>query len=147
MEQTRKTAGRPGRPPVGKSLTPDAVAEAAARLIDAEGIEDFSMRGWASASGSRRWRCTTTSGTRRRSSTPWPTWRWRVFPSLRAKGAGGTASRGSVCAARDMARRHPNTFRVAFMRRVVPTAALPAVEGILAAFADAGLGPDAQAGC
>jgi hypothetical protein len=43
-----------------------------------------------------------------------------------------------------MARRHPNTFRVAFTRRVVPTAALPAVEGILEAFADAGLGPEAQ---
>ena len=53
-QETKKTANRPGRPPAGKSLTPQAVAEAAAELIDAEGIGDFSMRRLGQNLGDRR---------------------------------------------------------------------------------------------
>ena len=142
---TKKIANRPGRPPAGKSLNPQAVAEAATRLIDAEGIDDFSMRRLGQRLGVEAMALYNHFEDKEAILDAVADLTLARLPVPAGKGSWRNRIKGVCRAVRELARQHPNVFRVAFTRPAVPKAALPAVEGILAAFADAGLDPDGQA--
>lgn len=144
MQNRNKTANRPGRPPAGKSLTPHAVAEAAAQLIDASGIEDFSMRRLGQSLGVEAMALYNHFEDKEAIVDAVAGLTLTRIPIPPGKGTWRNRIKGVCRAVRELAHQHPNLFRVAFSRHVLPTAALPVVEGILAAFADAGLGADAQ---
>jgi AcrR family transcriptional regulator len=141
---TKKIPNRPGRPPVGKTLNPQAVAEAAARLIDAEGVHDFSMRRLGQSLGVEAMALYNHFEDKEAILDAVAGLALARLPVPPSKGSWRNRIKDLCRATRELARRHPNVFRVAFNRGRLPTAALPVVEGMLAAFADAGLGPEAQ---
>ena len=145
MQHARKTANRPGRPPAGKSLTPQAVAEAAARFIDAEGIKDFSMRRLGQSLGVEAMALYNHFQDKEAIIDAVAGLTLARIPVPPLKGTWRNRIKGVCRAVRELAHQHPNLFRVAFSRAVLPTAALPVVEGMLAAFADAGLSTEEQA--
>jgi len=140
----KKLANRPGRPPAGKSLTPHAVAEAAARLIDDEGIEDLSMRRLGQKLGVEAMALYNHFEDKEAIIDAVAGLTLARIPVPPLKGAWRNRVKGVCRAVRELAQRHPNLFRVAFSRRSLPTAALPVVEGMLAAFSDAGLSTETQ---
>jgi AcrR family transcriptional regulator len=145
VQNPQKTANRPGRPPAGKTLTPHAVAEAAARLVDAEGVGDFSMRRLGQSLGVEAMALYNHFEDKEAIIDAVAALTLTRIPVPPARGTWRNRIKGVCRAVRDLAHRHPNLFRVAFSRRFLPTAALPVVEGMLGAFADAGLSPEAQA--
>jgi AcrR family transcriptional regulator len=145
VQHEKKTANRPGRPPAGKSLTPHAVAQAAARLIDQYGIDDFSMRRLGQGLGVEAMALYNHFEDKEAILDGVANLTLEQLPLPPEKGSWRNRIKAACRAIRDLAHQHPNLFRVAFTRRVVPTAALPVVERALAAFADAGLSPEAQA--
>jgi AcrR family transcriptional regulator len=144
VQHSKKTANPPGRPPAGKSLTPQAVAEAAARLIDAEGIGDFSMRRLGQSLGVEAMALYNHFEDKEAIIDAVAGLTLTRIPTPAGKGTWRNRIKGVCRAVRELAHQHPNLFRVAFSRRILPTAALPVVEGMLAAFSDAGLSPEAQ---
>ncbi len=145
MRKNLRLPNRPGRPAPGKSLTPQAVAEAAARLIDTEGLAEFSMRRLGQSLGVEAMALynhfedkdailnAVASLALTRVKAPSATGPWQA----RIK---------QVCLSiRRLALEHPNLFRLAMTRPTPPSAAFPLVEGSLAAFAEAGLNPETQA--
>jgi TetR/AcrR family transcriptional regulator, tetracycline repressor protein len=143
-ESTKKTPNRPGRPPAGKSLTPQAVAEAAARIIDAEGIGELSMRRLGQSLGVEAMALYNHFSDKEAILDAVAALALARIPIPTDRGAWRSRIKGICRAFRELARRHPNLFIVTFARPVMPTAALPVVEGMLGAFADAGLNADAQ---
>ena len=144
MQNGKKKANRPGRPPAGKSLTPQAVAEAAARLVDAEGIDVLSMRRLGQELGVEAMALYNHFEDKEKIVEAVAGLTLTRLPVPPAKGAWRNRVKVVCRAVRELSHQHPNLFRLAFTRRVMPTAAVPRVEGMLAAFAEAGLSPEAQ---
>jgi AcrR family transcriptional regulator len=142
--ETKKKPNRPGRPAPGKTLTPSAVAEAAARLIDAEGMDDFTMRRLGQVLGVEAMALYNHFDHKDAIIGAVASLTLARIPVPPIKGTWRNRIKGVCRAVRELAHQHPNLFRLAFSRRILPTAALPVVEGLLAAFSDAGLGPEAQ---
>jgi AcrR family transcriptional regulator len=140
-----KTPKKAGRPAAGRTLSRDAIAEAAFRLIDREGLAAFSMRRLGQELGveamalynhfeDKEALLTAAAGLLlARVVLPDPEGPWQA--RVRA-----------ICVSlRSLALRHPNLFRLAMNRPSTLSVALPLVESGLAAAAEAGLTAAGQA--
>lgn len=135
----------PGRPPPGKALTPAAVAEAAERLIDSEGLEAFSMRRLGQALGVEAMALYNHFEDKEAILDAVASLALARVPAPPAKGSWRSRLKGLALGVRGMACEHPRLFRLAMTRRTPPTAALPQTESVLTALAEAGLNPEEQA--
>ena len=120
MQNGKKQANRPGRPPAGKSLTPQAIAEAAARLIDAEGIEDLSMRRLGQELGVEAMALYNHFEDKEAILDAVAALTLTRLPVPQSRGAWRNRIKSLCRAVRDLSHQHPNLFRLAFTRRVTP---------------------------
>ena len=140
----KKKRNRPGRPAPGKSLTPDAVAQAAASLIDAEGMEELTMHRLGQVLGVEAMALYNHFDDKEAIIDAVVSLTLDRIPAPPTKGTWRNRVKGVCRAFRESAHQHPNLFFLAFSRPILPTAALPVVEGLLGAFSEAGLSPEAQ---
>lgn len=145
MQPDHKKTNRPGRPAPGKALTPAAVAEAAMRLIDSEGMAEFSMRRLGQSLGVEAMALYNHFEDKEAILDAVASLVLDRVPLAPVKGSWRSRIKALCFGIRGLARRHPNLFRLAMTRRAPPATGLPLTESVLTAFADAGLAPEAQA--
>jgi AcrR family transcriptional regulator len=135
----------PGRPSAGESLTPKEVSEAALQLVLAEGEGALTMRGLGEVLGVKAMALYNHFADKEAILDAVAALALTRLPSPPTKGVWQTRIKAICHGIRSMARQHPKLFRVAMTRPTPPTSALPQIESALAALADAGLPPAAQA--
>ncbi|HUO07012.1 MAG TPA: TetR/AcrR family transcriptional regulator C-terminal domain-containing protein [Phycisphaerae bacterium] len=141
----QNTKKKPGRPAPDDALTPDAVAEAALRLIDKVGEENFSMRHLGQE---LRVQAMALYNHFEDKDAILNAVAGLLLSKIKVpQGNGSWQSRVRDVAfnLRKMALQHPNLFRLAMTRPTHPRSALPLTEAFLSALADAGLTADEQA--
>lgn len=143
--RTRKPRKGPGRPAAGESLTPEEVAQAALRLILAEGEQALTMRRLGEVLGVKAMALYNHFHDKEAILDAVAGLALSRLPSPPAKGSWKSRIRAFAQGIRDMAREHPDLFRVSMTRPAPPTSALPQIEMALSTLADAGLNPAAQA--
>lgn len=141
----RKPRKGPGRPAAGESLTPDEVAEAALRLIAAEGEAALTMRHLGELLGVKAMALYNHFPNKESILDAVAGLALSRIPLIPAKGLWKNRIKTLCHGFRTFALEQPNLFRVAMTRPEPPESALPQIESLLAALADAGLTPAAQA--
>jgi len=144
MQLEKKKRKRPGRPTSGNTLTPQAVAEGAAQLIDDEGMAEFSMRRLGQALSVEAMALYNHFSDKEAIVDAVANLTLARIPVPPPKGSWRTRIRTIAAGIRDLAHQRPNLFRLAFTRRTMPTAALPITEAVLTALSEVGVSPDAQ---
>jgi AcrR family transcriptional regulator len=135
----------PGRPAAGESLTPREVAEAALKLIVAEGEAALTMRRLGEVLGVQAMALYNHFPNKEAILDAVTGLALARLPLPPAKGSWKSRIKAIAHGFRSMAREHPNLFRVAMTRPTPPKSSLPQIESVLSALADAGLAPAAQA--
>ena len=141
----RKPKTGPGRPAAGESLTPQEVADAALRLILAEGEAALTMRRLGEVLGVKAMALYNHFPNKEAILDAVTSLAMSHLPSPPAKGAWKSRLKAICRGFRTFAQEQPNLFRVAMSRPTPPTSSLPQIESALSALADAGLAPVAQA--
>jgi TetR/AcrR family tetracycline transcriptional repressor len=145
QNRTRKPQKGPGRPAAGESLTPQEVAEAAMRLILAEGEQALTMRRLGEVLGVKAMALYNHFPDKDAILDAVASLAIARLPAPPAKGSWKSRIKTICHGIRSMALEHPNLFRVAMTRPTPPSSAMPQIEAALSALADSGLGPAAQA--
>lgn len=145
QNRTRKPQKGPGRPAAGKSLTPVEVAEAAMRLILAEGEQALTMRRLGEMLGVKAMALYNHFPDKDAILDAVAGLAIARLPAPPAKGPWRSRIKAICHGIRSMALEHPNLFRVAMTRPTPPSGAFPQIESALSALTDAGLNPAAQA--
>ena len=141
----KQPSKRPGRPAGGNTLTPEAVARAAAQIIDAEGEAGLSMRRLGQMLGVKATAFYNHFPDKSSILDAVADLATRLIPAPQLGGSWRKRIKDLCLGARRMALDHPHLFRLAMSRPSLVAGALPLVEGALAAFSDAGLTPAEQA--
>jgi AcrR family transcriptional regulator len=135
----------PGRPAAGESLTPREVADAALKLIVAEGEGALTMRRLGEVLGVQAMALYNHFPNKEAILDAVTGLALARLPQPPGKGSWKSRIKAIAHGFRGMALEHPNLFRVAMVRPTPPESSLPQIEAVLSALADAGLTPAAQA--
>jgi AcrR family transcriptional regulator len=135
----------PGRPSASESLTPKEVSEAALQLILAEGEAALTMRRLGEVLGVKAMALYNHFADKEAILDAVAALALTRLPPPPTKGPWHARIKATCHGVRGIARQHPNLFRVAMTRPTPPANALPQIESVLSALADAGLPPAAQA--
>lgn len=136
---------KPGRPPAGTTLTPRAITAAATRLIQTEGEAAFTMRRLGDTLGVKAMALYNHFADKDAILDAVALATLTELPVPPAKGPWQARIRAISHSLRALARAHPPLYRVAVSRPLPPTTALPLIEAVLSALAEAGLPVAAQA--
>ena len=145
QNRPRKPQSGPGRPAAGESLTPRDVAEAALQLILAEGEGALTMRRLGEVLGVKAMALYNHFSDKEAILDAVANLALARLPAAPAKGPWKARIKAISHGMRNMAQQHPNLFHVAMTRPIPPDSAMPQIESVLSALADAGLAPPAQA--
>lgn len=143
--RTRKPRKGPGRPAAGESLTPREVAVAALQLVLTEGEEALTMRRLGEELGVKAMALYNHFADKDAILDAVASLALTQLPVAPEKGPWKSRIKAICHGIRRMALERPRLFRVAMTRPTPPASALPQIESALAALAEAGLTPAAQA--
>lgn len=140
----RGQANRPGRPAPGRTLTPQAVAEAALRLIDTEGEAEFSMRRLGQALGVEAMALYNHFDDKEAILDAVAALAFSRIAPPSPRGPWTARIKQLDLSVRRLALEHPNLFPLVVTRKTPPASSFALMEAALSAFADAGLSPEMQ---
>lgn len=137
---SQKRKRGPGRPAAGRrALSPQQIADAALRMIDAEGIDALSMRRLGQALGVEAMALYNHFADKDAILDAVANLVLASVPVPAAKGGWKSRMRAVCSAVRHVAQQHPSLFRLALTRPLPPAAALPLIESAMSAVSNLGL--------